>query len=69
MEDQDRFIMRESWTTQTLRGRGRFERRLRGSVEAHHAKLQINSTIADIFVPKKMREEMERVETRVSSSM
>ena len=25
------------------------------TIEAHHAKLQINSTIADIFVPKKMR--------------
>ena len=30
--------------------------------EAHHAKLQINSTIADIFVPKKMRK---NGETRV----
>ena len=31
-------------------------------IEAHHAKLQINSTIADIFVPKKMRK---NGETRV----
>ena len=33
--------------------------------EAHHAKLQINSTIADIFVPKKMRKKERRDESAI----
>ena len=31
------------------------------TLEAHHAKLQINSTIADIFVPKKWEREVAKI--------